>query len=92
MWEDKHKYEECLLRLVQSFSRLLGSLDVALKQGFSFSFGRWSYSELLLQQRNAECLATGLVNLPVFHAGVGKVREHVNEVRFNTLLILTPLN
>lgn len=91
-WEDKHKYEECLLWLVQSFARLLGRLDVAIKQGFSFSVGGRPYRESLLQQRSAECLAVGLVNLPVFHAGVGKLREHLNEVRFITLLMLTPLN
>lgn len=91
-WQDKHKYQECLLEVIQSFARLLDRLDSAFKQGFSFSIGGIFYPHSLLQQRNAECLAVGLVNLPTFHPGIGKARDHVNEVRIDNLFVLMSSN
>lgn len=77
---------------MQSFARLLGRLDIALKQDFYFSWGGKPYSSSLLQQRNAECLAVGLVNLPPIHPGISRARDHANEVRFNDLLFLVSMS
>lgn len=90
--EIKQKYRECLLRLTESFARLLSQLDSAFKQDFSFSVGGKFYSYTLLQQRNAEFLAVGLVNLPASHPGIGLAKDHANKVRFNNLLVLISLN
>ncbi len=82
VWEDTQRYHECLLQLVQTFSRLLTRLDKALQQGWSFSYGKRKYHQSLLQQRNAEFLAIGLVNLPTFQSGISTARHYANEVSF----------
>lgn len=94
-WEIKHKYRDCLLGLMQSFTRLLNDLDSAFKQNFSFFLGGKPYPYTLLQQlqrRNAEFLAICLVNLPASHFGIAKARNDVNKVCFNTLLVLILFN
>lgn len=87
VWEDTYKYHECLLQLVQTFSRLLSRLDKALQQGWSFSYGRRNYHQSLLQQRNAEVLVIGLVNLPTFQSGIGTARQYANEVSLGGLML-----
>lgn len=77
---------------MQSFARLLHYLDLALtEEGFSFLLGGKFYPHSLLQQRNAECLAVGLVNLPASHPGMIMARDHANEVRSIDILFLMTL-
>ena len=66
-WEDRYKYQQCLVDLVNGFSRLLFRVDWALQgtqAGFAFASGGHSYDKSILQQRNLELLATILINLP----------------------------
>lgn len=79
--ETKHKYRECLLRLIQSFAQLLDNWDSEFKQDFCFSLGGKPYRSALLQQRNVECLAVGLVNLPASHSENVDTRDFANKVR-----------
>ena len=76
--ETKYKYRECLLRLIQSLAQLLERLDSAFKQDFSFLLGGKRYPYALLQRRNAECLAVGLINLPASHP---VTKDRANKVR-----------
>ena len=90
--ETKHKYRECLLRLINRFAQLLDNLDPEFKRDFSFSLGGKNYRSALLQQRNAECLAVGLINLPAFHPGIGPIKDHTNKVRSHSSPVLISLN
>lgn len=79
-WEDIEIYRECLLRLVQTFSRLLTRLDKELQHELNFFCSGRVYNRSALQQRNAELLAVGLANLPTFQSGISQLRLDINAV------------
>ena len=65
-WQDGYVYQQCLVDLVNGFSRLLFRVDGALQDtqaDFTFASGGHSYDKTILQQRNLELLATILINL-----------------------------
>ena len=54
---------ECLIDLVNGFTRLLWRVDQGFQDGsFAFSYGGKVYPKVALQQRNVELLAIALIN------------------------------
>ena len=54
---------ECLIDLVNGFTRLLWRVDQGFRDGsFAFSYGGKVYPKVALQQRNVELLAMALIN------------------------------
>ena len=55
---------ECLIDLVNGFTRLLCRVDQGFEdKSFTFSYGRRAYPRETLQQRNVELLAIALINV-----------------------------
>ena len=85
-WKERHVYQQCLIHLVNGFSRLLFHVDRALQDtqpGFAFASGGHSYDKTMLQQRNLELLATILVNLSGTEKGFAQARKTFCTVRRN---------
>ena len=65
-WLDSSDVEilrECLIDLVNGFTRLLCRVDQGFENtSFAFSYGRRAYPRETLQQRNVELLAIALIN------------------------------
>lgn len=74
-------YYQCLLMLVKSFTTVLARIEKELSSGFKFTYNERPYHPTLLQRRNAEFLAVGLFNLPIYLSGVENARTSANTVR-----------
>ena len=60
---DMEILRECLIDLVNGFTRLLCRVNQAFQEGsFAFSYGGRPYPKVALQQRNVELLAIALIN------------------------------
>lgn len=79
--QDTEVYYQCLLMLVKSFTTVLARMEKELSSGFKFTYNERSYHPTLLQRRNAEFLAVGLFNLPIYLSGVDNARTSANTVR-----------
>ena len=93
-WQERYVYQQCLIHLVNDFSRLLFRIDGPLQDtqaGFAFASGGHSYDKTMLQQRNLELLATILVNLSGTEKGFAQARNTFCTVRPNhhTLMSLS---
>lgn len=91
-WRDRYVYQQCLVKLVDGFSRLLFRVDWALqdtKAGFTFASGGQTYDKVMLQQRNLELFATILVNFAGTEQGFSQACNKFRTVRPNhhTLMI-----
>ena len=91
-WKARYVYQQCLIDLVNRFSRLLFYVDGALQDsltGFAFASGGQTYDKVMLQQRNLELLATILVNLSGTERGFAQACNTFRTVRPNhhTLMV-----
>ena len=61
----RYIYQQCLIRLVVGFCRILSRLDEVFNNDpdFGFCFGGRKYPQRILQRRNAELLAIAIINL-----------------------------
>lgn len=65
---DMEILRECLIDLVNGFTRLLWRVDQGFQDGsFAFSYGGKAYPKVALQQRNVELLAIALINAADYH-------------------------
>ena len=91
--DDTHRYQGCLVQLAKNFCRILGRLDKGVpSQDFLLCNGN-IHQSLLLRQRNAELVATIVVNLaatsPEPPNGFNQVWAGAIEVRFLQTVFLS---